>query len=303
MLAQSQSPGNEQRDFWSSQAADTPGSRNLSGIKDPVVDALVDRVIFATDRDDLLAATHALDRVLLWNYYVVPQWHLPEAWIAYWNKFGIPEKQPSYIGVDIESWWIDTAKEAALQAKYKSQQLSGARGLSRRGFPGARRVGRRLAAARRARPSRRCRTDQPLHGLSAFGDLKYRPDFTHFDYVNADAPKGGLFNFQPPNWLFNQSTQTFNTLNILVPSGDAPPRMEMCFDSLMALRSTSRTRSTGCWPKSVTISDDRNSFDFELRPGGALARRHAADGRGRRLLASCSTRTRAIPTCADADRT
>jgi microcin C transport system substrate-binding protein len=119
VLAQSQSPGNEQRDFWSSHAADTPGSRNLSGIKDPVVDALVDRVIFATDREDLLAATHALDRVLLWNYYVVPQWHLPKAWIAYWDKFGFPEKQPSYIGVDLESWWIDPAKEAALQSRYK----------------------------------------------------------------------------------------------------------------------------------------------------------------------------------------
>ena len=73
LLPQSPSPGNEQREFWTSKAADTPGSRNLSGIKDPVVDALVERVIFATDRDDLLAATHALDRVLLWNYYVVPQ--------------------------------------------------------------------------------------------------------------------------------------------------------------------------------------------------------------------------------------
>ena len=119
VLAQSQSPGNEQRDYWSSKAAETQGSRNLSGIKDPVVDALVERVIYATDRQDLLAATHALDRVLLWNYYVVPQWHLPEAWIAYWNKFGIPEKQPAYVGADIESWWIDPAKEAALAAKYK----------------------------------------------------------------------------------------------------------------------------------------------------------------------------------------
>ena len=116
---QSQSPGNEQRDFFSSKAADTPGSRNLAGIKDPVVDALVERVIFATDRDDLLAATHALDRVLLWNYYMVPQWHLGKVRIAYWNKFGIPEKQPSYIGVDIDSWWIDKDKEAALAAKYK----------------------------------------------------------------------------------------------------------------------------------------------------------------------------------------
>jgi microcin C transport system substrate-binding protein len=120
VMMQSQSPGNEQRDFWSSKAADSPGSRNIMGIKNPVVDALVDRVIFATDRDDLLAATHALDRVLLWNYYVVPQWHLPEVWTAYWNKFGFPEKQPSYAGVDIESWWVDPEKEAALAAKYES---------------------------------------------------------------------------------------------------------------------------------------------------------------------------------------
>ena len=119
VLAQTMSPGNEQRDFWSSKAADTPGSRNYAGIRNQVVDELVDRVIFATDRDDLVAATHALDRVLLWNYYIVPQWHLPMAWVAYWNKFGIPEKQPSYLGVDIDSWWIDKDKEAALAAKYK----------------------------------------------------------------------------------------------------------------------------------------------------------------------------------------
>jgi microcin C transport system substrate-binding protein len=120
VLAQSQSPGNEQRDFWSAHAADVPGSRNLAGIKDPVVDALVERVIFATDRDDLLAATHALDRVLLWSYYVVPQWHLPKTWVAYWNKFGIPETQPAYVGVDIDSWWIDPEKEKALAARYRS---------------------------------------------------------------------------------------------------------------------------------------------------------------------------------------
>jgi microcin C transport system substrate-binding protein len=116
---QSNSPGNEQRDFWSSKAADSPGARNSSGIKNPVVDALIDRVIFATDRDDLLAATHALDRVLLWNYYMVPQWHLGKVRAAYWNKFGIPEKQPSYLGVDLDSWWIDPDKEKALAAKYK----------------------------------------------------------------------------------------------------------------------------------------------------------------------------------------
>lgn len=117
--AQSESPGNEQRDFWSSRAAETPGSRNLAGIRNPVVDALVERVIFAADRDDLVAATRALDRVLLWNFYLVPQYTRPVVWLAYWNKFGVPENQPDYIGPDMESWWIDPQKEAALAAKYR----------------------------------------------------------------------------------------------------------------------------------------------------------------------------------------
>ncbi|PBB20833.1 extracellular solute-binding protein [Mesorhizobium sp. WSM4313] len=119
VLQQSESPGNEQREFWSSKAADAPGSRNLMGIKDPVVDALIDRIVFASDRADLIAATHALDRVLLWNFYVLPQYHRTAVWYAYWNKFGMPDKQPSYRGADIDSWWIDTAKEKALAAKYK----------------------------------------------------------------------------------------------------------------------------------------------------------------------------------------
>ena len=72
-----------------------------------------------------------------------------------------------------------------------------------------------------------------LHGLSVFGDLKYPAGFTQFDYVNANAPKGGRMNFQPPNWYFNQNTQTFNTLNTFVLRGDAPPRMELIFDTLM----------------------------------------------------------------------
>jgi len=117
VMSQSLSPGNEQRDFWTSAAADTPGSRNYMGIKNPAIDKLVDRVIFAKDRSELLAATHALDRVLLWNYYVVPQWYDDRIKIAYWNKFGMPEKQPEYTGIDPFSWWIDTAKEQALKAR------------------------------------------------------------------------------------------------------------------------------------------------------------------------------------------
>lgn len=112
---QSESPGNEQRSYWSSQAADTAGSRNVPGIKDPVVDALVDRIIFAKDRDDLVATVRALDRVLLWNYYTVPQYFQPTLRYAYWNKFGIPEEQPRYTGIDVMSWWVLPERETAIE--------------------------------------------------------------------------------------------------------------------------------------------------------------------------------------------
>jgi len=113
---QSLSPGNEQRDFWSSEAADIPGSRNLAGIKDPVVDHLIGKIITADTREDLIAATRALDRVLLWGHYVVPHWHTRDERIAYWNKFTRPEVDPIY-GVDLYAWWVDPAKVAALQRR------------------------------------------------------------------------------------------------------------------------------------------------------------------------------------------
>lgn len=109
-------------------------------------------------------------------------------------------------------------------------------------------------------------TGTKLHGLSAFGDLKYRPDFTHFDYVDVNAPTGGIFNFAPPNWDYNQSTETFNTLNAFTLKGDAPPRMEMCFDALMVAALDEPDAVYGQLAESVTISNDRNSFEFALRP-------------------------------------
>ena len=115
---QSNSPGNEQRDYWSSEAADIPGSQNVIGIKDPVVDALVNKIIYAKNREELVATVRALDRVLLWKYYAIPQYYQPTLRYAYWNKFGIPEKQPGYAGVDVDSWWVDPELEAALEAKY-----------------------------------------------------------------------------------------------------------------------------------------------------------------------------------------
>ena len=113
---QSDSPGNEQRDFWSSDAAGRQGSRNLVGIRDSVVDALIEKLIAAPDRARLVAATRALDRVLLWNHYVIPQWHIRFDRIAYWDKFGKPARSPRY-GNDLMSWWVDAGKAASLQER------------------------------------------------------------------------------------------------------------------------------------------------------------------------------------------
>ncbi len=108
---QSLSPGNEQRSFWSSGAAETPGSRNLVGISNPAIDRLVELVIAAPDRDALIERTRALDRVLLWNHYVIPHWHIGYDRIAYWDKFGRPEKTPTQ-GTQFMSWWIKPSAAA-----------------------------------------------------------------------------------------------------------------------------------------------------------------------------------------------
>jgi microcin C transport system substrate-binding protein len=106
---QSQSPGNEQSEFWGSAAAAAPGSQNLAGIRNPAVDALVAQLIAAPDRETLVARCRALDRVLTWNYYVIPHWHLAVDRLAWWDKFGHPDRAPGD-GVQILTWW---AKDAA----------------------------------------------------------------------------------------------------------------------------------------------------------------------------------------------
>jgi microcin C transport system substrate-binding protein len=112
---ESLSPGNEQRDRWGSQAADVPGSGNLIGIKNPAVDAMIDRVIYAKSREELVAATHALDRVLLWNHYVVPQWSYPYQRTARWDRFSHPTTLPKYAASAFPTiWWWDKDKAAKL---------------------------------------------------------------------------------------------------------------------------------------------------------------------------------------------
>jgi microcin C transport system substrate-binding protein len=113
--AQSLSPGNEQADCWTAASADVPGSRNLAGIKNPVVDALVAQLVAAPDRQALVDRTRALDRVLLWGHYVIPQWHISSFRVAYWDKFARPPVAPKY-ALGFDTWWLDPAREAALGA-------------------------------------------------------------------------------------------------------------------------------------------------------------------------------------------
>jgi microcin C transport system substrate-binding protein len=110
--AQSLSPGNEQISFFGSESADREGSYNFAGIKNPAVDEMIQRVIFAKDRDELIAATKALDRVLLWNQYVVPMWTIGYSRTARWDRFGFPSTLPAYSFGFPSIWWYDEARAA-----------------------------------------------------------------------------------------------------------------------------------------------------------------------------------------------
>jgi len=107
---QSLSPGNEQRYFWGTAAADQQGSQNYAGIKNPAIDALIDKLIFAKDRQGLITACRALDRALIWNYYMVPHWFAPFERIAYWQRFGQPAVQPDFALGAPATWWFDETK-------------------------------------------------------------------------------------------------------------------------------------------------------------------------------------------------
>ncbi|GEO81190.1 extracellular solute-binding protein [Pararhodospirillum oryzae] len=112
---QSSSPGNEQRDFWSQAAAHTPGSSNYSGIASPAIDGLIESIIAAPSRADLVTRVHALDRVLQWSFLVIPQWHQSSDRVAYWNLFGHPPTPDD--GIQFNTWWVDPAKAAALTGR------------------------------------------------------------------------------------------------------------------------------------------------------------------------------------------
>ena len=118
---QSLSPGNEQRNFWSSEAAGRPGSDNYSGIRNSVVDDLIELLIAAPSRQELIYRTRALDRVLQWKHIVIPHWHLPYDRVLYWDKFSRPSVVPDR-GVSLFTWWVDPVKKKALEAKARGQK-------------------------------------------------------------------------------------------------------------------------------------------------------------------------------------
>ena len=110
------SPGAELNSYFASSTVDQVGSFNIPGIKDLVVDALIAEVAAATDRPSLIAATRALDRVLLWGHYMIPQWYKGAHHLVYWNKFDRPALKPRYARGVIDTWWVDPEKDDALRA-------------------------------------------------------------------------------------------------------------------------------------------------------------------------------------------
>ena len=120
-FSQSLSPGNEQRNFWGSDAAKTNGSRNIIGISNEVIDSLIEKVISAKDREDLIVTTRALDRVLLWNHYVIPQWHISAYRTLYWDIFDKPSVRPKY-SLGTNTWWVVADKASTIDQRKKSLQ-------------------------------------------------------------------------------------------------------------------------------------------------------------------------------------
>jgi microcin C transport system substrate-binding protein len=114
-LGESESPGNEQTGYWTCESVKPEGGFNLMGVCNPVIDDLVHQLLAAPDREHLIVVAHALDRVLLAGWYVVPHWHLQSVRVAYWDRFGRPDK-PVRTGVAFDSWWLDPVRAAANDA-------------------------------------------------------------------------------------------------------------------------------------------------------------------------------------------
>ena len=238
------------------KCADREGSTNLIGIKDAAIDTLIDKVIFAKDREELVAATRALDRVLLWHDFVVPQWFYPLVRIAYWDRYGQPEgaaradaRLPPGLVVRREARLTPARAVEALMPGLWPHARSAACAL--------------LLLFLLVTPAHAA---ERKHGLSAFGDLAYPAGFTHFSYANPDAPKGGTLSLI--GW---GGVTTFNSLNNYILKGDAAQGLDLLFDSLMVRAADEPDAVYGLVAESVEVADDKMSVTFYLRPEAKFA--------------------------------
>ena len=264
---ESLSPGNEQRGYWGSAAADQPGSRNLVGIKNPAVDKLIDRIVYAQDREesggghprarsrvaveflrgaamDLRQAAHRALGPLLpsADHAEIRGGRLPGHLVVGQGKGGQ--------GAGTVSGLSTVMAVTSRSPTQKSER-------SRRALAAARLKGRVAQPLRLCRPYSRSRPGggTARHGMSAFGDLKLPPDFKHFPYVNPEAPKGGRYSEMVSSRGYNGSFLTFDSLNGYILKGDGAYGMDLTFATLMVASGDEPDAMYGLAAQGVRISD------------------------------------------------
>ena len=262
---ESLSPGNEQRDFWGSAAADRPGSRNVVGIKDPAIDALIDKVIFAqrpgrARRGDAGARPGAAR----------PQLRRAAVELAGAAHRALEPLRQARDDAGIRQPRLpgDLVVRRGPGGEDGSAAMTGARSQGRPG-PDRRTLmaGAAALGAAAVLPAGRSRAAEvESHGLSTFGDLQLPPDFKHLPYVNPNAPKGGTLSLQIKQTVGNQNFDTFNTLHIYVLKGDGAAGMPGTFDTLMAGSGDEPDALYGLVARAVRVSEDKLTYRFLLRP-------------------------------------
>ncbi len=254
---QSLSPGNEQRDFWGiGGGRQRTAAAIYVGIKNPAIDKIIDAIIFAKNRKGLIAACKALDRVLIWNHYVVPMWYIPYERTARWDRFGKPDKLPDYsIGFPTIWWWDEeTRREGARDDA--ARRGVGACAASLLAASGACRAAPRAFDFRRSQISRR---------ISA-----------HFDYVNPRCAQGRAHGADRAPWPID----TFDSFNGYILKGDPAQGIELMFDTLMARAIDEPDAVYGLVAKTADVAADRQERDFRAARGSEIRRWHGAHGGG-----------------------
>ena len=228
---------------------------------------MIDRVIFANSRDDLVAATHALDRVLLWNHYVVPQWSYGKVRSARWDRFGRPDPLPKYGASHFQRCGGGTPTR-----RRKREAASGRRRRRRKACTVAMTRRRMLHACRRRHASGRLRLARcqrrRIECARSVGIRRPRLSgrFHALPLRQSEAPKGGVFSQIGPNRQFNQNFLTFNSLNSYILRGDAAQGMELTFATLMARSGDEPDAMYGLAAAKVQRSTDGVSYRFYIRP-------------------------------------